>query len=347
MCTAISLNGKKHLFGRNLDLDLTYGEKVAVMPRGYTFPFKNAKKTYTPYAVIGMAAVVEQGENDKGGIPLFFDGMNECGLAGAGLNFPENAHYVPPYSVGEDFYAVAPFELLSWVLCRCKDLTEAKMLLNKTRIVDIPFSSEIPNTPLHWIFSDKSGDITVEQTREGLNVYDNPVGVLTNNPPLRYQLENLEKYSYLGTDNRTRADFKMRKGTEEGVRFYEERGYSSRSNGMGAVGLPGDVSSKGRFVRAAFARENSSAYDGENGEISQFFHLLDFVQVVKGLCKTDGGRDHFTQYSCCMDTEMGVYFYTTYQNRRISCIDLHRCELDGERTVAFELLKEENIFNQN
>ena len=350
MCTAISLNANGHLFGRNLDLHCSYGEEVIIMPRSYPFELRKAAKINHPYAVIGMGTVVENGYEDEGGFPLFYDGMNECGLAAAGLNFPYNAHYLPPSDGTDGGFEVAPFELIPWVLCQCKTVSEAKELLLKTVITDIPFSKNMPNTPLHWMLSDSSGDIVIESMKDGIHIYDNPVGVLTNNPPFEHQLENLKKYEYLRTENPVVAsDFKMRKkGVKDEVNGdgQEVRGYSSFSNGLGTVGLPGDLSSSGRFVRAAFGRRYSATNGSESQSVGQIFHLLSSVEAVRGLCKNADGEEHYTLYSSCMSSESGIYYYTTYGNRQICCVNMHKSNLDEEKLYRFKLLDRENVLCQ-
>ena len=157
MCTAISFKTKDHYFGRNLDLEFSYGEEVAVMPRNYVFPYRKVKAPQGQYAIIGMAKLV-------GGIPLFFDGTNEKGLSMAGLNFPGNAVYYPEASGKEN---VTPFELIPWILGQCVTVRDAKELLNRINLVRIPFSTELPLSPLHWMISDSRESIVVEPVKEG------------------------------------------------------------------------------------------------------------------------------------------------------------------------------------
>ncbi len=350
MCTAISLIAKEHYFGRNLDLDRSYGEEVCIMPRKFPLTFRKSVSYKEGYAIIGMATVVEESENESfeeyGGLPLFYDAVNEHGLAVAGLNFPYNAYYLPTTNYTSQIhpvqsltdsnnkYTVAPFEVIPWILRQCKTVNEAVGLMKKTTVADISFSSTLPATPLHWMLSDKEQDAAAEPMRNGLRIYANPVGVLTNNPPFTHQLENLKKYRDLKPDNNGFSD-----NTEDA--------YSSYSYGLGAVGLPGDVSSQSRFVRACFARKNSVSDGGELSLVGQLFHLLSSVEVVKGVCKTDEGKNHFTVYSSCINTERGIYYYTTYGNRQISCVDMRKTDLNDKKISRFKLLKEENIHCQN
>ncbi len=324
MCTALTLKTNDSYFGRTLDLDRSYGEEVCVVPRSFPFRFRKCDKAARHYAIIGMATVIE-------GTPLFYDGANEHGLAMAGLNFPENAYYAP-LAEGKD--NIAPFEVIPWLLGQCKTVSEAKVLLSRINITDISFSDSLPNSPLHFIISDGEECLTVEPMQSGLHIYENKIGVLTNNPPFPYQLKALENYNGLRIDNA-----KVMKNTK--------LGYSDYCQGLGAVGLPGDVSSMSRFARIAFLKEHSISNDGESASVSQFFHLLSSVEMIYGACKTDEGNFDFTGYTSCINTDRGIYYYTTYSNRRINAVDMHKTDLNGDTTYRFALQKAESINHIN
>ncbi len=157
---------------------------------------------------------------------------------------------------------------------------------------------------------------------------------MTNNPPFEYQLENLEKYKNLRNDN---------KETEKDSNL----DYTAYCQGLGAVGLPGDVSSMSRFVRAAFNKENSVCGDDEKSSVGQFFHILSSVEMVKGACVTDEGTFDITVYTSCINLNKGLYYYTTYNNRRISCIDMNKTDLNGSEITRFNLIDEESIDYRN
>lgn len=322
MCTALCLTQKDRYFGRNLDLDRFYQEEVCVMPRRFPLEFRRAGKIATHFAMIGMATVVD-------GIPLFYEAANEQGLAMAGLNFPGNAWYGPEVPDRDN---IAPFEFIPWILGQCRNVEEAEALLGRIQLVDIAFSSQLPLSPLHWILSDGHRALVVESMKDGLHIHEDPVGVLTNNPPFPYHMENLQNYRHLRADN---GDFDWSQMPEH------------YCQGMGALGLPGDVSSMSRFVRMVFGREHSVCEAEESATVGQFFHLLTSVEMVRGLCKTDAGTWDITGYSACINTDRGLYYYTTYGNRRISCVDMHRTDLDSTAVHRFPLVKEEDIFCQN
>ena len=324
MCTALSFKTKDHYFGRNLDLDRSYGEEVFVMPRNFPFPMRKMNTLDNHYAIIGMAI-------EAGGVPLFYDAANEHGLAMAGLNFPDNAYYTD-YCEGRD--NVTPFELIPWILGRCKTVKEARALLGRINLVNIPFSSELPLSPLHWIISDREESIVVEAMRDGMHIHTNPVGVLTNNPPFDYHMVNLNNYRNLCVDN----------GDNHFSSKHELYNYCQ---GLGAIGLPGDVSSMSRFVRMVFGSHNAVCGEDEMSSVSQFFHLLTSVEMNRGVCRTEAGEWDITVYSSCINTDRGLYYCTTYDNRQIACVDMYRTDLDSNKLSHFPLVKQQSILYIN
>lgn len=324
MCTAITYKTKNHYFGRNFDLEYSYNETVTITPRNYEFKFRKVEPLTTHYAMIGMAYVV-------GDYPLYYDATNEKGLSMAGLNFPKNADY-KEYVDGKD--NVTPFEFIPWVLGKCATISEVKSLLDNINLVNINFSEQLPLSPLHWIISDRDSSITVECVKEGLKIYDNEIGVLTNNPPFDYQMFNLNNYMNLSIKSPTNT-------------FSDKIELDQYSRGMGGMGLPGDLSSASRFVRAAFVKLNSLSRDTEEESVSQFFHILGSVEQQRGCVEMGENEYEITIYSSCCNTDKGIYYYITYDNRQIIGVDMHRENLDGSKVVSYPLMKKQNIIIQN
>ncbi len=319
MCTAISYHANDHYFGRNLDLHYHYHEQVTIMPRNYPLVFRKEREILSHYATIGMATVVD-------GQPLYYDATNEYGLSMAGLNFPGNAVYQEEIP---GMHNIAPFELTSWVLGQCKSVQEAVNLLNNTNLLRIAFSDTLPLTPLHFMLADKDRSVVIEPMKDGLQILDNPIGVLTNNPPFSYQMQNLQNFLNLTREEPTN-------------RFSKASNLVPYSNGMGAMGLPGDLSSASRFVRAAFTLGNALRYESEEENVSQFFHILDVVKQTEG-CVSVGNGFEKTVYSSCCNTNAGIYYYTTYFNRQITAIDMHQQDLDGKCCITFPLITRPHI----
>lgn len=318
MCTAISCTAGDNYFGRNLDYEHDFGEKIVITPRNYKFRFAESH-----YAMIGMALPYNN-------YPLYFDATNEKGLSMAGLNFPGNAFYMP---AKESKVNIASFEVIPWILSRCKSVDEAEKLLKNANITNEAFNEKIKPSPLHWIIADKTRAITVEQTKTGLHIFANPVGVLTNSPTFDMQMSNLT--NYMGVT----ADAPVNK-------FSNKVDLEPYSQGMGGLGLPGDLSSTSRFVRASFVKLNSLFGETEVEKVRQFFHILCSVYQVKGCCKVGDGFE-ITNYSSCCNTDKGIYYYTTYNNGAINCVDMFKENLDNEEIFVYDLMYSEKINVQN
>lgn len=323
MCTAISFLAKSHYFGRNLDFEYAFGEQVAITPRNYAFPFLCAVPIQSQYAMIGMAMVDH-------GYPLYFDATNECGLSMAGLYFPDNAVYRPLISGMDN---ITPFEFIPWILRQCKNISQAKNLLQRLNLVNIPYSEQQPLSPLHWLISDREHSLVVEPMADNIVIYDNPVGVLTNNPPFDYHMYNLSNYLNVTREEATN-------------RFSENHQITPYCRGMGGIGLPGDLSSASRFVRATFTMVNSVCDQSAESEISQFFHILGSVSQQKGCVRVGEGYEK-TIYTSCCDTDSGIYYYTTYNNSQITGIAMQNTDLNGRELSVFPLVTKQQIHMEN
>ncbi len=324
MCTAATYRTKDHYFGRTLDYEVSYGEEVVVTPRNFPFHFRHMGGLSSHYAIIGMATVA-------GDYPLYYDATNEKGLSMAGLNFPGNADY-KPLAEGKD--NVATFELIPWLLGQCATVEEAKAYLARMNLANTPFGPQFPVSPLHWIIADRDCAITVESVREGIRIYDNPVGILTNNPPFDYQMTNLTNFMSLSTEPPENH-------------FSDQLDLTPYSRGMGMLGMPGDLSSASRFVRVAFTKLHSVSGTSESESISQFFHILGSVAQQRGCVHMGEGKYEITIYTSCCNTDRGIYYYTTYENSQITGVDLHRENLDGQQLSRYPLITGQQIHMQN
>lgn len=324
MCTAVTYCTRDFYFGRTLDYDRTFGEEVVVTPRKYPFKFQCMGTMETHYAMIGMAHIAE-------GYPLYYEAVNEKGLCMAGLNFVGNAVYKKE-TPGRD--NVAQFEFIPWILGQCDSAAQVRELLGHINLTDHHFYGEMPPAQLHWLIADRHEAITVEAVKEGVRVYDNPVGVLTNNPPFEEQMFQLNNYMHLSPK-------------EPQNHFSEKLSLQAYSRGMGALGLPGDLSSQSRFVRAAFTKMNAVSGESEAESVSQFFHILGAVQNQRGCCETDGGGYEITVYTSCCNANRGIYYYTTYENHQITAVDMFRENLEGTQLVRYPLVTGEQIRWEN
>ena len=314
MCTCINLKTKDQYFGRNLDLEYRFNEKVVITPRNY-----NIKNMDIKYAMIGMATVSDD-------YPLYAEAANEKGLAMAGLYSPNNAYYNEPM---KNKINLAPYEFILYILGNFKSVKEVKQIINDINITNIKFNN-YPLADLYWMISDKEDCIAVEQVKEGLKVYNNKIGVLTNNPQFSYHLTNINNYINLSPKNRENT-------------FSNKINLNNYSEGMGAIGLPGDCSSTSRFIRASFNKLNSVCNDDEESSVTQFFHILDSVSMVRGSVITENNNYDITTYSCCINTTKGIYYYKIYDNNQITTIKMNNVNMNDKKLSIYELIEKQQI----
>ena len=116
---------------------------------------------------------------------------------------------------------------------------------------------------------------------------------------------------------------------------------------MGTLGLPGDLTSTSRFVRAAFTRLHSVTEETEQASVSQFFHIMGTVSQTRGCCDTGEGGVEFTLYTSCCNADKGIYYYPTYVNHQITAVDLHREALESDKLVSYPLVRQEQVRRVN
>ncbi len=328
MCTAIKY---KNIHGRNLDLEYTLDSKVVICPRNYKFNYRHiSNDDDMNYAIIGMALV-------KDNYPLYFEAMNENGLFMGGLNFHGYAKF---FEVKNDknIKNISSFEFIPYVLRRCKNIKEARELIKNINITSTAFSDKLQPSPLHWQLSDKDNAIVVESTEKGLNIYDNPYGVLTNNPEFMYHYENFKNY------------LPVSRNSLESIKYPNGLEIKPISNGAWTQGLPGSLSSQDRFIKAAFTLFNSFSNDDEISKVTQFFHILKSVEQSNGqVIVTEDQLYEITVYSSAISADTLTYYYTTYNNSQINSISMKSKEvnLDSNNLYIYDLNMNQNINKQN
>lgn len=310
MCTGLRLKTKNTYFGRNLDYEISYGARVTLTPRNYELKMKNTDDLKTHHAILGMAAGVDS-------YPLYYDAFNEKGLAMGGLQFAGYAKY--SHELDSSKLNLAEFEFVPYILGTCETVDEAYDIIKDLNMMDTSFSGNLPVSPLHWMVSDKEKSIVVEYSEKGLDIYDNPLDVLTNDPTFDIHLFNLNNYLKVSNKNPTNT-------------FTKDYPLDDYSRGMGGLGLPGDYSSMSRFVKAVFVSQNSVAIDDDEvSSVNQFFHLLSATAQPNGstLVHENPNKYEHTIYTSCMNLEEGRFYYRTYNNLNINHVDFDSYDLDG------------------
>lgn len=289
------------------------------MPPSFPLSFRHEGKEERHHALIGMAVAPK-------GYPLYYDAVNECGLCAAGLRFAENAVYRPAQGGKCN---LAQFELIPFLLAKCATVGEARAYLARLNVTDEAYDENMPPAPLHWLIADKREAIVVEPLAGGVSVRENPVGVMTNDPPFSEQIAQLSRHMALSPRSPKNA-------------FCPALDLRPSGLGSGAFGLPGDLSSQSRFVRAAFVRCNARSDGTEEGSVNAFFHILESVQQTRGCCVSDEGDEEVTLYSSCCNARTGTYYYTTYENHAITAVAMG--EREGTKLVRIPLVRRERIF---
>lgn len=329
MCTALVISTKEnhHFFGRNMDLPYSFNQSPIYIPENYKYLNRVSKEIIsTKKRIIGMGTVIDD-------YPAMAEAMNESGLACAGLNF-EGYAYAESVSV-KGKQNIAPYEFILWVLSIHSNVDEVIIDLPNIELVNVPIVENLPIPTLHWMITDKSGkSIVVEKTRDKFVYYDNPVGVLTNNPTFDWHLTNLNEYINLTAFQPSPV-------------IWTDKKLDSLGIGAGTIGMPGDFASVSRFIRIAYLRAHLPEIANESQAISQFFHMLDYVGMIKGGVVTENNEYDLTLYSSCMDLEKGIYYYKNHENNRINAINMYKEPMNGEELHVFPYLQNQDFNYQN
>ena len=219
---------------------------------------------------------------------------------------------------------MAPFELIPLVLGRCKTLAQARELLATVRLVAEPFAPGFPLAPLHWHIADATGALVAEPMADGLHLYEDPAGVLTNNPPFPWHQTNLHNYRGLSTAAPANS---LAPALELPL----------CGQGFGALGLPGDASPVSRYLRAVFTKAHAVFGPDRDCGIVQFFHVLDAVAMVRGTVTTDQGGCDETRYSSCIDAQTGTYYYKTYDSGSLHAVTMDEAARQGSDLRVYPL----------
>lgn len=324
MCTCINIfTNNKNYFGRNMDLDYSFNEKIIITPKNYLIKFKKEKSIKNHFAFIGIGTVIDN-------YPLYAEACNEKGVCIAGLNFPLNCKY---YDFDKNKKNYAPYELVLLIMALCKNMKDIRKMLNNVNVYNKSFSTKVPLTPLHFMISYKGESIVIETLKDGIHIYDNVYNVLTNNPPFEFHKNNITNYLQLHI------------GTPINM-INKDISFTNYSYGQGAFGLPGDYNSSSRFIKTYFVKNNILLNNDEYYNINQFFKCLESVLMPCGTVKASYGLE-YTRYTCCIDAKKIVYYYKTYNNSTIHFIDMKKENLNSSELITYNLIDKITIIKQN
>lgn len=310
MCTGVRFSDDKGgmYFGRNLDWSVPYGQKVVITPRGYKYNSAFlGEMGMNQGAVIGMAIIEEN-------VPLYFDCANENGLAIAGLNFPGYAKYANTVVDGKT--NVAAYEFPFWVVANFATVDDVEKALKDVVIVAKPINDKYPVSMLHWIIGDAKRSIVVEYTDKGMEIFQNDVDILTNQPGYAWHQENLRNYMNLFSQMPKEVRWGKAKMTAFG-------------SGSLMRGIPGDYYSPSRFVRVAYLNTHYPVKSTEEENISRLFHTLAGVAMIDGAAAMADDAYEKTIYTGGYSTNTKTYYYNTYDDPAIKKVAMSDNNLDS------------------
>lgn len=304
MCTALTLQSQStELFlGRTMDFSHDIVPQLYVVPSSYVWYSKlNNIQIRNSYRFIGLGQELE-------GTLGFFDGVNEKGFAAAVLYFAGYARY--DTSTPKVTKSIASTDFLHYVLGRCASVRELPYLLKDITIVGTP--DPVTNTiaPLHWIVADRSGACAViEPTSRGLELINNPIGVMSNSPDFHWHMTNLRNYIEASP-----------KQTEEV--FWDDIRLTPFGQAGGTIPLPGGFTSPERFVRTAYLKAHLPKPKDGGEAIAACFHIMESVSIPKGAVITSRNTYDYTKYTAFINTSTCEYFYKTYDDINVKTASL-------------------------
>ena len=300
MCTAITLVSKsnEYFLGRTMDFSYDIAPKFFIIPRNYKWSNTlNGNLVIDSYKFIGIGQEV-------GDLLVFFDGVNEEGFAAAALYFAGYAKYE---ELGADKYkeSIASIDFLHYILGKCRSIKDLSVLLKNTNIVGM--KDPVTNTvaPLHWIAMDKSGECVVIEPREGgVELINNPIGVMANSPDFNWHMTNLRNYTGVSPNQREEVSF-------------GDTLLSPFGQGAGTTNLPGGFTSPERLVRATYLKMHIPTPKNSMEAINSCFHIAESVSIPKGAVITKKDTYDYTKYTAFININTCEYFYKTYDNLQI------------------------------
>jgi choloylglycine hydrolase len=307
------------VYGRTMEFGFQMDSDAIVLPR--KFGFKGTGPNGKPglawnakYAAIGINAF---------GLNVLTDGMNEKGLAGGMLLFPDYAVYADAAKT-DPAKAMAPWEFLTWALTNFATVAEVKAALPGIAVIDVAQSNLGGTPPLHYTLHDASGaSIVIEPVGGVLKVYDNPFGVLTNAPTFDWQITNLKNFVKISPENAPPLVIDGQKIAPLG-------------EGSGLLGVPGDPTPPSRFVRALAYVVTAKKVPSGDPSVRLAEHILNNFDIPFGWIQSGRSSSaakpplESTQWSSIADLATKRYYIKTYADQVLRGADLMSFDLDAK-----------------
>lgn len=328
-CTGMRMtsNDNAVVYGRTLEFGISFPTNVIAVDKGREYKgttklnTQNGINWTVKYPFVG-AAPYEYAQ--------IIDGVNSQGLSVGLFLFPGYAKY-PELSKSNQSHALAPWELGTYLLSLCATVDDVKKILPNVTVVPVVMPEMGMMLPLHYAVNDASGkSIVIEYVDGGLNVYDNPIGVITNSPTFDWHLTNLNNYINLTANNVPPARFGQ----------LEFEGFGQ---GTGLLGLRGDFTPPSRFVRAVFFSQSSLPMATGEDTVFQMFHLLNQFDIPKGSVRGNGSDKNqidYTLWTSVSNLKDRKFYYRTYYNPEVKMVDLNEVNFSDKNIIRIKMTTE-------
>lgn len=333
-CTGIRLTAGDGtvVHARTLEFGIDLDSSILMIPRGL------ARSGTTPDGKPGLAwktKYASVGANGAG-LPILLDGLNEKGLATGTFYFPGSAGYMP-YTDADAGETIAQWEVGSYLLENFATVAEVKANIANITVASTVLKAWGFAPEAHYIVHDATGQSAVIEYVGGkLNVYDAPLGVITNSPAFDWHMTNLRNYLNFSINNAPPVQLGQITLTATG-------------QGSGMLGMPGDFTPPSRFVRAvAFSQSVLPSKTGDDA-VLEAFHILNQFDIPKGSAR-DREKDangnivaDYTLWTAASDLKQMRYYFRTYENSQIRMLDLMKMAIDGPDIVTISMKGNEVI----
>jgi len=328
MCTALTYKtiDDYNFLARTMDFSFQLDAEPVFIPRDYTFNSHIENESFTSkYSFIGA------GKDMEG--YAFADGLNEKGFGIAALYFEKNAKFSNRKNNKKT--NVASDELVTWALGNISSVNDFEDKIKTINIVGVINKTIGSLLPLHWIISDNTGTTKcLEITSNGVALYDNSVGVMTNSPNFPWHLTNLSHYNEL-------------QPTEPSEKKYADYLSIPDGPGNGLMGLPGDYSAASRFIRASVIRQYISKVKGPELGLNAIIHILNAVDIPKGIKITNSEKQtsDYTQYKGVMNLTNLSYYMLSYDSFLPRKVTLDKKLILQKEPIVFSKIHDYNILD--
>ena len=273
------------------------------------------------------------------------DAMNDQGLVFSMQSLGGNSS--PDVSRSPQGKILSLVDFGSWVLGGFSTVAQVKRALeNKDVEIWLPTVPFLGTGafPVHIALYDKTGaGIVLEWTGGKTNIFDNPVGVMTNNPPFPWHIQNMSNYAYLTNVDKNSAKFGNLK-------------VNAFDGGGNLANLPSEQTSPGRFVKAAYYSTFAEKASTPAQSIFTLSHIMNNFDRPKNISvdlpsdMPGGERDmtsakgaksstEVTLWTTMRDTHQNHFYIRTIDAINYSMFDMNKLSgLKGVTKVSFETL---------